>query len=99
MRNLGEWVGPAQESRRRGDEPSLSGFLEEVQLQSDQDTLVSGEPQATLMTLHNANGIEYRILLLTGMVEGIFPHARSIEVNDVEEERRLAYVGMTRAME
>jgi DNA helicase-2/ATP-dependent DNA helicase PcrA len=99
IENHEELVGSAQEYRRRVDEPALSGFLEEVQLQSDQDTLVSGEPQVTLMTIHNAKGLEYRIVFLIGMEEGIFPHARSIEDNDVEEERRLAYVGMTRAME
>ena len=99
IENLEELVGSAQEYRRRVEEPSLSGFLEEVQLQSDQDTLVSGEPQVTLMTIHNAKGLEYRAVFLIGMEEGIFPHARSIEDNDVEEERRLAYVGMTRAME
>jgi DNA helicase-2/ATP-dependent DNA helicase PcrA len=99
VENLEELVGSAQEYRRRVEEPSLSGFLEEVQLQSDQDTMVSGEPQVTLMTIHNAKGLEYRVVFLIGMEEGIFPHARSIEDNDVEEERRLAYVGMTRAME
>jgi ATP-dependent DNA helicase UvrD/PcrA len=99
IENLEELVGSAQEYRRRVDEPSLAGFLEEVQLQSDQDTLVSGEAQVTLMTIHNAKGLEYRVVFLIGMEEGIFPHARSIEDNEVEEERRLAYVGMTRAME
>jgi ATP-dependent DNA helicase UvrD/PcrA len=99
IENLEELVGSAQEYRRRAEEPSLSGFLEEVQLQSDQDTLVNGEAQVTLMTIHNAKGLEYRVVFLIGMEEGIFPHARSIEDNDVEEERRLAYVGMTRAME
>ena len=91
--------GSAQEYRRRAEEPTLSGFLEEVQLQSDQDTLATDEAQVTLMTIHNAKGLEYRVVFLIGMEEGIFPHARSIEDNDVEEERRLAYVGMTRAME
>jgi DNA helicase-2/ATP-dependent DNA helicase PcrA len=99
IENLEELVGSAQEYRRRVDEPSLAGFLEEVQLQSDQDTLAVGEPQVTLMTIHNAKGLEYRVVFLIGMEEGIFPHARSIEDNEVEEERRLAYVGMTRAME
>ncbi len=99
IENLEELVGSAQEYRRRVDEPVLAGFLEEVQLQSDQDTLVSDEAQVTLMTIHNAKGLEYRVVFLIGMEEGIFPHSRSIEDNEVEEERRLAYVGMTRAME
>ncbi|MBA2295350.1 MAG: UvrD-helicase domain-containing protein [Actinobacteria bacterium] len=99
IENLQELVGSAQEYRSRAEEPSLAGFLEEVQLQSDQDTLAEKTPQVTLMTIHNAKGLEYRIVFLIGMEEGIFPHARSIEDNEVEEERRLAYVGMTRAME
>ena len=99
IENLEELVGSAQEYRRRMEEPTLAGFLEEVQLQSDQDTLSSDEAQVTLMTIHNAKGLEYRVVFLIGMEEGIFPHAHSIEDNEVEEERRLAYVGMTRAME
>ncbi len=99
IENLSELVGSAQEYRARADEPTLSGFLEEVQLQSDQDTLADDEAQVTLMTIHNAKGLEYRVVFLIGMEEGIFPHARSLEDNEVEEERRLAYVGMTRAME
>jgi DNA helicase-2/ATP-dependent DNA helicase PcrA len=99
IENLSELVGSAQEYRARAEEPSLSGFLEEVQLQSDQDTLADDTAQVTLMTIHNAKGLEYRIVFLIGMEEGIFPHSRSIEDNEVEEERRLAYVGMTRAME
>ena len=99
IENLQELIGSAQEYRSRVDDPTLAGFLEEVQLQSDQDTLASDTPQVTLMTIHNAKGLEYRVVFLIGMEEGIFPHARSIEDNEVEEERRLAYVGMTRAME
>jgi DNA helicase-2/ATP-dependent DNA helicase PcrA len=99
IENLEELVGSAQEFRARVEDPTLAGFLEEVQLQSDQDTLASDAPQVTLMTIHNAKGLEYRIVFLIGMEEGIFPHSRSIEDNEVEEERRLAYVGMTRAME
>ena len=99
IENLSELVGSAQEFRARVDDPTLAGFLEEVQLQSDQDTLASDTAQVTLMTIHNAKGLEYRVVFLIGMEEGIFPHSRSIEDNEVEEERRLAYVGMTRAME
>jgi ATP-dependent DNA helicase UvrD/PcrA len=99
IENLEELVGSAQEYRARVEEPTLAGFLEEVQLQSDQDTLASDTAQVTLMTIHNAKGLEYRVVFLIGMEEGIFPHSRSIEDNEVEEERRLAYVGMTRAME
>ncbi len=99
IENLQELVGSAQEYRARMDEPTLSGFLEEVQLQSDQDTLSQDEAQVTLMTIHNAKGLEYRVVFLIGMEDGIFPHARALEDNEVEEERRLAYVGMTRAME
>jgi DNA helicase-2/ATP-dependent DNA helicase PcrA len=99
IENLSELVGSAQEYRARVEDPTLAGFLEEVQLQSDQDTLSSDTPQVTLMTIHNAKGLEYRVVFLIGMEEGIFPHSRSIEDNEVEEERRLAYVGMTRAME
>ena len=99
IENLSELVGSAQEYRARVEEPALAGFLEEVQLQSDQDTLATDAPQVTLMTIHNAKGLEYRAVFLIGMEEGIFPHSRSIEDNEVEEERRLAYVGMTRAME
>jgi DNA helicase II / ATP-dependent DNA helicase PcrA len=99
IENLQELVGSAQEYRARADDPGLAGFLEEVQLQSDQDTMASDGGQVTLMTIHNAKGLEYRVVFLIGMEEGIFPHARSIEDNEIEEERRLAYVGMTRAME
>ena len=99
IENLQELVGSAQEYRARVDDPTLAGFLEEVQLQSDQDTLASEGGQVTLMTIHNAKGLEYGVVFLIGMEEGIFPHARSIEDNEVEEERRLAYVGMTRAKE
>jgi DNA helicase II / ATP-dependent DNA helicase PcrA len=99
IENREELVGSAQEYRARVEEPTLAGFLEEVQLQSDQDTLSADTAQVTLMTIHNAKGLEYRVVFLIGMEEGIFPHSRSIEDNEVEEERRLAYVGMTRAME
>jgi DNA helicase-2/ATP-dependent DNA helicase PcrA len=80
-------------------EPSLSSFLQEVSLYSDQDAIRGEGSLVTLMTLHNAKGLEFRAVYLIGMEEGIFPHSRSIEEQGVEEERRLCYVGMTRAME
>ena len=99
IENLEELVGVAQEFRASREDPTLDAFLQEIQLQSDQDTIAEGQAQVTLMTIHNAKGLEYRGVYLIGMEEGIFPHARSIEDNEIEEERRLAYVGMTRAME
>jgi DNA helicase-2/ATP-dependent DNA helicase PcrA len=102
IENLEELVGVAREYDAGGDERSLSGFLQEISLYSDQDALRSDEDdggQVTLMTLHNAKGLEFRAVFMIGVEEGIFPHARSIEENSLEEERRLAYVGMTRAKE
>ncbi len=99
IENLEELVGVSREFRAEREEPTLASFLQEVSLVSDQDAIRTDEAQVTLMTIHNAKGLEYRAVFLIGMEEGLFPHARSIEDNEVEEERRLAYVGMTRAME
>jgi DNA helicase-2/ATP-dependent DNA helicase PcrA len=102
IENLEELVGVAREYDAAGEERSLSGFLQEISLYSDQDALRTDEEdggQVTLMTLHNAKGLEFRAVFMIGVEEGIFPHARSIEENSLEEERRLAYVGMTRAKE
>jgi DNA helicase-2/ATP-dependent DNA helicase PcrA len=99
VENLQELVALAREWQEQNTEPSLSSFLQEVSLYSDQDTIRGETSLVTLMTLHNAKGLEYRAVYLIGMEEGIFPHSRSIEEHGVEEERRLAYVGMTRAME
>jgi DNA helicase-2/ATP-dependent DNA helicase PcrA len=100
IENLQELVGVAREHRARDDvESTLATFLQEISLASDQDELRAGEPLVTLMTLHNAKGLEYRGVFLIGMEEGIFPHIRAIEENAIEEERRLCYVGITRAME
>ena len=99
IENLHELVSLAREWQEQNTEPSLSSFLQEVSLYSDQDTIRGESSLVTLMTLHNAKGLEYRAVYLIGMEEGIFPHSRSIEEQGVEEERRLAYVGMTRAME
>jgi DNA helicase-2/ATP-dependent DNA helicase PcrA len=101
IENLEELVGVAREYDASAVEPSLSGFLQEISLYSDQDAIRDDDEsgQVTLMTLHNAKGLEFRAVFMLGLEEGIFPHARSIEENSLEEERRLAYVGMTRAKE
>jgi DNA helicase-2/ATP-dependent DNA helicase PcrA len=99
IENLEELVGVAREYRESREEQSLSGFLQEISLVSDQDALGAEQSLVTLMTIHNAKGLEFRGVFVIGMEEGIFPHSRSIEENEIEEERRLAYVGMTRAME
>ncbi len=79
---------------------SLQSFLEEVALVSDVDSMREGEAAVTLMTLHTAKGLEYQNVFLVGMEEGIFPHNRSLQdAAQAEEERRLCYVGMTRAMD
>jgi len=78
---------------------TLSAFLQEISLYSDQDAIRGDTSLVTLMTLHNAKGLEFRAVYLIGMEEGIFPHSRSIEEQGIEEERRLCYVGMTRAQE
>ncbi|MGH2977671.1 MAG: ATP-dependent helicase, partial [Gaiellaceae bacterium] len=99
MENLQELVSVAREWREQTEEPALSSFLQEISLYSDQDAIRGDGSLVTLMTLHNAKGLEFRAVYLIGMEEGIFPHSRSIEENTLEEERRLCYVGMTRAQE
>ena len=99
IENLQELVGVAREYQQQSAEPSLSGFLQEISLYSEQDSLQEDESLVTLMTLHNAKGLEFGAVFVIGMEEGVFPHARSIEEQGIEEERRLCYVGMTRAKE
>jgi DNA helicase-2/ATP-dependent DNA helicase PcrA len=101
IENLEELVGVAREFEAASEEPSLSTFLQEISLYSDQDALRGDEGggQVTLMTLHSAKGLEYRAVFMIGVEEGVFPHARSLEEGSLEEERRLCYVGMTRAKE
>ncbi len=85
------------------EEISLAGFLEKVSLVADADEIPEGEDHGgvvTLMTLHTAKGLEFPTVFLTGMEDGIFPHSRTLgEKDEIEEERRLAYVGLTRARE
>ena len=97
--NLLELVGVALEYQAAAETPSLSEFLQQISLFSDQDALAEEGSRVTLMTIHNAKGLEFRAVFLVGMEEGVFPHARSIEEQGIEEERRLAYVGLTRAQE
>ena len=99
IENLQELVGVAREYQETATDPNLSTFLQEISLFSDQDALRDQQSLVTLMTLHNAKGLEFRAVFIIGMEEGVFPHSRSIEQNELEEERRLAYVGMTRAKE
>jgi DNA helicase-2/ATP-dependent DNA helicase PcrA len=97
--NLQELVSVSREYLESAEEPSLSSFLQEISLYSDQDALRGDGSYVSLMSLHNAKGLEFRAVFIIGMEEGLFPHARSIEEQGIEEERRLAYVGMTRAQE
>ncbi|HEX3255598.1 MAG TPA: UvrD-helicase domain-containing protein [Gaiellaceae bacterium] len=97
--NLMELLGVAREYQESVEEPSLSEFLQQISLYSDQDALEEERSLVTLMTLHNAKGLEFRVVFLIGMEEGVFPHSRSIEEQGLEEERRLCYVGLTRAQE
>ncbi len=99
VENLAELVSAAREYESREQEPSLVGFVDRLSLLSDVD-----EEQGTrdarvwLMTLHSAKGLEFPVVVLAGLEEGLFPHSRSSEdVEELEEERRLCYVGMTRA--
>lgn len=94
LENLAELVGSAE------DFETVEEFLEQVSLVADTDALDDDESSVVLMTLHSAKGLEYPIVFLIGLEDGVFPHMRSLgEPRELEEERRLAYVGITRAME
>jgi DNA helicase-2/ATP-dependent DNA helicase PcrA len=79
-------------------ESTLERFLQEVALVADADSRSDDEGLVTLMTLHNAKGLEYPTVFITGLEDGVFPHSRAIDEGGLEEERRLFYVGVTRAM-
>jgi ATP-dependent DNA helicase UvrD/PcrA len=96
IENLRELVNAAMDSRDRGE--TLAEFLDHAALVSDADQYEASQ-QITLMTLHAAKGLEFPLVFLVGMEEGLFPHSRTfLDPDQLEEERRLCYVGMTRAM-
>ncbi len=98
--NLREFLSVAKEFENRTGSGDLAGFLEEIALISDVDNYSESEESVTLMTLHSAKGLEFPYVFISGMEEGIFPHSRStMDAGEMEEERRLCYVGITRAKE
>lgn len=100
VENVKELVASALDFEERAREKTLAAYLEMVALASTLDQAGEGTEQVTLMTLHNAKGLEFPVVFLTGLEEGLFPHANSVlEEGGVEEERRLCYVGITRARE
>ncbi len=98
--NLAELVEVAREfdATAEAEQDTLDVFLQGVALVADADTRKDDEGLVTLMTIHNAKGLEYPIVFIAGMEEGVFPHSRALDEGGLEEERRLAYVGITRAM-
>lgn len=103
IENIDELISKTVAYEESADEPSLSGFLEEVALVADIDSLDEDSNHVVLMTLHSAKGLEFPKVFLTGMEDGLFPSYMSIisddSLEEIEEERRLAYVGITRAKE
>ena len=101
IENINELINKVAAYEQKEDEPTLSGFLEEVALVADVDSLEDDGSQVVLMTLHSAKGLEFPHVYMAGMEDGIFPSYMCItpeDPNDLEEERRLCYVGITRAM-
>jgi DNA helicase-2/ATP-dependent DNA helicase PcrA len=99
IENLAELVSAAREYESREPEPALTGFVDRLSLLSDVDEEEGArDARIWLMTLHSAKGLEFPMVILAGLEEGLFPHSRSSEDDEeLEEERRLCYVGMTRA--
>jgi DNA helicase-2/ATP-dependent DNA helicase PcrA len=99
VENLAELVSAAREYESREQEPSLGGFVDRLSLLSDVDEEEGArDARVWMMTLHSAKGLEFPVVVLAGLEEGLFPHSRSSEdEEELEEERRLCYVGMTRA--
>src|SRR5205823_12925555 len=98
LENLEELIAAAEDHERTQPDPSLESFLDVVALVSDVDEMPEEARGVTLMTLHSAKGLEFPRVFLTGLEEGVFPHMRSLDTpEENEEERRLCYVGITRA--
>ena len=97
VENVLELASVVSEFERTSEDVSLRAFLEQVALVTDIDSYDQNEPAVTLMTLHSAKGLEFPVVFMVGMEEGIFPHSRCKNPDEIEEERRLCYVGMTRA--
>ena len=98
LENLEELVGVGREYDATAEEGgSVEEFLQQIALFSEQDNLRDDEGIVTLMTLHNAKGLEFPVVFMIGCEDGVFPHMRAIESGDLEEERRLCYIGITRA--
>lgn len=98
--NLDQLLTMAEEFEKETADGGLEEFLEDIALSSDVDNLEEGEETVTLMTLHSAKGLEFPVVFMVGMEEGLFPSYKSIgEPKELEEERRLCYVGITRAKE
>ncbi len=100
IENVGELINATSEFKERSENPTLEGFLEEVSLITDIDQWDNTKDAVTLMTLHAAKGLEFPVVFIAGLEEGLFPLSRSLEsTSELEEERRLFYVGITRAKE
>jgi DNA helicase II / ATP-dependent DNA helicase PcrA len=98
LENLEEFVQVGREYDATNPDGSLGEFLQQIALLADVDSIKDDEGLVTLMTLHNAKGLEFPIVFMIGLEDGVFPHSRALDEGGIEEERRLAYVGITRAM-
>ena len=98
IENLREFIGVARDFEKSEETPNLETFLSQLSLVSDIDNAEMEDDRVTLMTLHSAKGLEFPIVFMIGMEEGLFPHSRTLmDDNEIEEERRTCYVGITRA--
>lgn len=97
IENLKEFLSVAKEYDAKEENPTLAGFLEGISLVADIDNYDENEDSVVLMTMHSAKGLEFPVVFLAGMEDGLFPSFRSVSSDDLEEERRLCYVAVTRA--